>query len=235
MESNLYEACSMANLGNLLSERSLTRAEIDDLPWGSRMGGPTINDIRMWHHQMARLLAMGASIKSIADTIGKTYNRVWLISKDPMMMELAAEYLAEQQSRSKGNFDYIVSKQEETMMIYEDIRNYAANQLRDSLEDIDQGRADKLSASAYMKIISDMSDRSGLPKVTTNININTGMDARLELANIRSNAARKVPEIIELKPLRASFLPPVQSGAGQSSPSSGAPPSRPEPMKLRRI
>ena len=221
--------------GNLLSERSLTRAEIDGLEWGCRHGGPTINDIRMWHHQMARLLAEGASLKSIADTVGKSYNRVWLLSKDPMMMELSAEYLAEHQAKHKDAFEYIVSKQEETMIIFEDIRNLAASQLRDSLEDIDQGKSDRLNASTYSKIIADMGDRSGMGKVQTNININTGMDSRLELATIRSNAARKAPKIIELKPLQASFLPPVQSGAAQSSPSSGGPPSRPEPMKLRRI
>ena len=106
----------MAN-GDVIAERRLTKAEVDGLSWTNRMGGPTINDIRYWHHQMARLLAEGSSVQAVANTIGKSYNRVWVISKDPCMMELIAEYHAEFEAAHKASHDYIITKHEEALKI----------------------------------------------------------------------------------------------------------------------
>lgn len=207
----------------VISERFLTAKEVSALTHGSRSGGPSVGEIRYWHHHMARLLAGGMNIKRIAETLGHSYSQVWALSKDPLIQELASEFLAEKEEEHQANLNAIFDLQDETLLTMAQCRNMAVTMLRDQMEDARDGRADPIHPKVLLSIQADMNDRMGLGKTQTMVH-KSDMAQVLELANIRSDSVRKV---IELKPLRESFLPPVEPGAVLT-------PSAPPP-RLRRI
>jgi hypothetical protein len=191
------------------------------------MGGPTINDIRYWHHHMARLLAMGDSLQKVAEALGKSYHRVWMLSKDPMMLELVAEYYAEFDSTSRRK--QIIQTHEEITHMAAQVKVLALAELRDRIEENPAG----IPTKVILEIFGSTADRTGHGKVATQVNVSS-MDVRLELCNQRSDKVRLPAEVIELRAqpgVPALSLRALPSAGEQREVGSSPQP----PVRLRRI
>lgn len=60
---------------------------------------PSLNNVRTIHHKAARLLAAGCSIVETSVATGISYNRLWILTRDPAFAELKAHYEEEERER----------------------------------------------------------------------------------------------------------------------------------------
>jgi len=193
--------------GSVFEVRPLTEA---DLRGGFAPRYGAVQVIRDRHHAMARMLAAGMRPREIATALGCSTQSVQVLSRDPALIELVAEYRVEVDAEQQPQID-------------ESIRTMTRIRLK-SLQELD-GMLDQsietgnpLPPRVLLSMAEFASDRTGFAKRTEHVNFDGDMATKLEFAIRRST------KVIEARP-----NPQPAGGEGQSFRLAHAPPL------LRRI
>lgn len=178
------------------SVRELAPAELENLIRGK---GSSVKKFRDSHHRLARLFASGLRPGEVAELGGYSLVRVSTLYGDPAFKELIASY--------RNSVD--VSWRESVDEYYEVInsnRTLAARLINDKLS---EAEPEDLPLNQLVAIHADAADRTGYPKRTVAVNVNTDFASLLDRAIKRSGQVAKPPE---LKVIEGSKPAPLEAG-----------------------
>lgn len=139
---------------------------------------PVVARFRDPHHRVARLIATGMRPEQVAMECGYSISRIYTLSKDPSFLELVAEY-------RKDVHTAFVTSQEEDYTSTVALNRKALRQLHEKIDRADEEN-ELLPTKELLSIFSDTSDRVGISKKTTNLNVNIDFAAKLEAAAARA-------------------------------------------------
>jgi hypothetical protein len=141
--------------------------------------------IRASHHRMAELHALSLTANEIAEITGRSLTDVRNFPKVPANAELISSKQAEILSGDPTD------PKTEYLTTLLRIRNRAASKLYDTIDD----DSVELPAALLLKVVSDLSDRTGYGRQTTQINLNMDLGERLQRARERQAKARGLVEL----------------------------------------
>lgn len=93
-----------------------------------KVGAPIIQKLRATHHNAARLLAQGKSVKEVAILVNRTAQRISDLQKDPAFIDLTSFY---RDQITETTIDQAQTLQE----TWVDIAQLATDEIQDRLED----------------------------------------------------------------------------------------------------
>ena len=168
----------------ILGVRTLSR---DDLALiKEKRNVPAVQRFRDPHHRLARLLASGLRPAEAATQVGYSLARIYLLQADPSFQELVAAYRKDVQSA-------YVSAEEERFRMATEVNLKALRHVNEHFDKADE-EGELVPLQRALAVFADTSDRVGLSKKSTNVNINVDFAAKLEAARSRSANARLVGE-----------------------------------------
>lgn len=173
------------------SVRELGAADLKGLVRGR---SPSVKQFRDSHHMVARLFAMGMRPGAVAAKIGYSLGRVSTLYNDPAFRELIETYKASVDDEWKESID-------EYFELMSANRTMAARLINDKLS---EAEPDDLPLNQLVAIHADAADRTGYPKRTVALNINTDFASLLDRAIKRSNQVATKPELKVIEGTRAA-------------------------------
>lgn len=140
----------------------------------------SVAQIREVHHTVARLTARGVKPPEIGRMINRTGATVrnWLAN--PAMVELVSQYAGEREAELLSEFDYSIELKRR-------LRTLADEEMARRLDEAPQD----VPWAQLIKLSGDMSDRTGVAKQETKVNVNFDLGTRLDQAIERSKAAKE--------------------------------------------
>lgn len=167
---------------DILGIRPLSR---DDLACvKEKRNVPAVQRFRDPHHRLARLLASGLRPAEAATQVGYSLARIYILQADPSFQDLVAAY-------RKDVHDAYVSGEEERFRMATEVNLKALRHLNEHFDKADE-EGELVPISRALSVFADTSDRVGLSKKSTNLNINVDFAAKLEGAIARSAKSRLV-------------------------------------------
>lgn len=190
---------------DILGIRPLSR---DDLACvKEKRNVPAVQRFRDPHHRLARLLASGLRPAEAATQVGYSLARIYILQADPSFQDLVAAY-------RKDVHDAYVSGEEERFRMATEVNLKALRHLNEHFDKADE-EGELVAIGRALSVFADTSDRVGLSKKSTNLNINVDFAAKLEGAIARSAKSRLVegrspppraPTTLELRPVARSYI-----------------------------
>ena len=162
---------------------------------------PAVQRFRDPHHRLARLLASGLRPAEAAAQVGYSLARIYILNADPSFQDLVAAY------RKDVHAAYI-SAEEERHRAATEVNLKALRHLNEHFDKADE-EGELIPIGRALAVFADTSDRVGLSKKSTNVNINVDFAAKLEGAIARSANAKLV---------RGRSLPPPAPTTPESRP-----------------
>lgn len=157
--------------------RSLVESDLEYLRQKS-VTTTRVQSLRDSHHNVARLIASGLKLYEVAEATGYSYQRIWVLSKDPSVVELIAHYRDQATALWRENIDHMQAMAVKNMIA-------AERQLSDKLDAADEA-GELLPTRELLAITSDRMDRFGYGKKNMNLNVNVDFAAKLEAAIART-------------------------------------------------
>ncbi len=166
----------------ILGVRPLTR---DDLACvKEKRNVPAVQRFRDPHHRLARLLASGLRPAEAATQSGYSLARIYILQADPSFQDLVAAY-------RKDVHNAYISAEEERHRAATEVNLKALRHLNEHFDKADE-EGELIPIGRALAVFADTSDRVGLSKKSTNVNINVDFAAKLEGAIARSANAKLV-------------------------------------------
>jgi hypothetical protein len=166
----------------ILGVRPLSR---DDLACvKEKRNVPAVQRFRDPHHRLARLLASGIRPAQAASEAGYSLARIYILQADPSFQDLVSAY------RKDVHLAYI-SAEEERHRAATEVNLKALRHLNEHFDKADE-EGELIPIGRALAVFADTSDRVGLSKKSTNVNINVDFAAKLEGAIARSANAKLV-------------------------------------------
>ena len=166
----------------ILSVRELTR---DDLACvKEKRNIPAVQRFRDSHHRLARLIASGLRPNDAAQQSGYSLARIYILQADPSFQNLVAAY-------RKDVHNAYISAEEERFRMATEVNLKSLRHINEHFDKADE-EGELIPISRALAVFADTSDRVGLSKKSTNVNINVDFAAKLESARARSAKARLV-------------------------------------------
>jgi hypothetical protein len=156
------------------------------------LNAPTVQKIRESHHRVARLMAMGLRPYAVAEQSGYSYQRVWLLSKDPAFQELVAKYREDVDGEWRQEVSGYYANANKA-------RDISMRMVLEQLEEADEV-GEKLPIRTLAALHGDLADRTGYGKRSTQVNVNLDFAARLDAAVKRSEQAKLEGKVIDIDP-----------------------------------
>ena len=167
---------------DILGIRPLSR---DDLACvKEKRNVPAVQRFRDPHHRLARLLASGLRPAEAATQVGYSLARIYILQADPSFQDLVSAY-------RKDVHDAYISGEEERFRMATEVNLNALRHLTEHFDKADE-EGELVPLSRALSVFADTSDRVGLSKKSTNLNINVDFAAKLEGAIARSAKSRLV-------------------------------------------
>lgn len=152
---------------------------------------PAIARLRDPHHRLARLIASGLKVNEAAIEAGFSLARAYVLHADPSFQNLVESY-------RKDIREAFVSGQED---YYNEVTALNRKALRHIHEHFDKAEeeGDLVPLRMAHSVFTDTSDRVGIPKKSTSINVNLDFAAKLEerLKRARERSAEVQSPVIE--------------------------------------
>jgi hypothetical protein len=146
----------------------------------------TMGALRASHERILVLCALGNTFVEIAEITGYSPSRVATICNAPAAQERIAQMVTEVRAeliKRELDADYAMKDLERrTAML-------AANMEYDQLAEA-EAKGTFIPLRDLQRRVADYNDRYGVPKKSTNVNINTDFGSKLEEAIARSDAVR---------------------------------------------
>lgn len=168
--------------------RPLTAEEYSAALQPIRPPSLTTERIRASHHIVALYAAMGLRPTEIAEKCGYTSHRVNTLLRAPAFQQLVAEKRAEIEDR-------LIEETIDIVALDRSAWAMAIRQRYDALAAADES-GEAIPLRTLSSMIADGSDRYGVPKKSTNVNLNADFAAELERALARSDS----PNVITVEP-----------------------------------
>ena len=166
----------------ILGVRQLSR---DDLACiREKRNVPAVQRFRDPHHRLARLLASGLRPAEAATQVGYSLARIYILQADPSFQDLVSAY-------RKDVHNAYISAEEERHRAATEVNLKALRHLNEHFDKADE-EGELIPIGRALAVFADTSDRVGLTKKSTNVNINVDFAAKLEGAIARSAKARQV-------------------------------------------
>jgi hypothetical protein len=166
----------------ILGVRQLSR---DDLACiREKRNVPAVQRFRDPHHRLARLLASGLRPAEAATQVGYSLARIYILQADPSFQDLVSAY-------RKDVHNAYISAEEERHRAATEVNLKALRHLNEHFDKADE-EGELIPIGRALAVFADTSDRVGLSKKSTNLNINVDFAAKLEGAIARSAKARLV-------------------------------------------
>jgi hypothetical protein len=157
---------------------------------------PATQRLRDPHHALARLIAAGVRPKDAAAQTGYTISRVYVLHSDPTFKDLVAKY------RDDVDGAY-VDAQEEVYAAHNRVRLKALNHLEQAFDKAEE-EGELIPFRNSLAAFSDLSDRVGVQKKSTQTNINLDFAKDLEARLASARAVRDQIRQIEGQAIRVS-------------------------------
>lgn len=189
----------------ILGIRPLSRTDLECIR--EKRNVPAVQRFRDPHHRLARLLASGVRPAEAATQAGYSLARIYILQADPSFQDLVAAYRKDVQQA-------YVSAEEERFRTATEVNLKALRHLNEHFDKADE-EGELVPISRALAVFADTSDRVGLSKKSTNLNINVDFAAKLEGAIARSAKSRLVegrrspppaPTTLELRPVARSYI-----------------------------
>lgn len=161
---------------SVLAVREITPLEAEAARRVTRTGDgpqPAMKNVRLRHHELARLLAAGLTDAEAAKIVDMHPTTIGTLKRSPAFKNLLIHYAALRDGEALG----IAARLKETGL---DALLELASRLRDSPEDI--------PTAEIRKIATDLLDRAGFSPVQKNVNINSGL-SKDDIAELRKQHA----------------------------------------------
>lgn len=155
--------------------------------------------LRHSHHQVATLDAMGMEIGDICQVTGYSTTRIMTLRADPAYQMLVAQF------RERID-DGLIEKAKDAMGVKLELMTIADRQIRDIIEE-KEDEGETLSFRDALKLSTEMSDRVGYGKHTTNTNYNVNYATSLEERIRRRNQTPPVAETLPPQAERSAVVP----------------------------
>jgi len=166
----------------ILGVRPLSR---DDLACvKEKRNVPAVQRFRDPHHRLARLLASGIRPAQAASEAGYSLARIYILQADPSFQDLVSAY-------RKDVHNAYISAEEERHRAATEVNLKALRHLNEHFDKADE-EGELIPIGRALAVFADTSDRVGLSKKSTNVNINVDFAAKLEGAIARSANAKLV-------------------------------------------
>lgn len=183
--------------------RELTSADIPKL-LEPRHPGQRLSRIRESHRMVARLIASGLGTGEIAARTGRNPNSITLLTKDPQVMNLVAEYRQAIDDSFKASFDAYAQTATANML-------RAEQQITDKLEEA-EANDETLPIRDLVAISRDAADRFGYGKHSSKT-VNVDFASALDKAMARSEQARLVGvETVSVQQVEIGMGSSIQQG-----------------------
>jgi hypothetical protein len=166
----------------ILGIRELSRDDLDCVK--EKRNVPAVQRFRDPHHRLARLLASGLRPAEAATQVGYSLARIYILQVDPAFQDLVSAY-------RKDVHEAYISAEEERHRAATEVNLKALRHLNEHFDKADE-EGELVPISRALAVFADTSDRVGLSKKSTNVNINVDFAAKLESAIARSSRARLV-------------------------------------------
>ena len=166
----------------ILGIRPLSRDDLDCLK--DKRNVPAVQRFRDPHHRLARLLASGLRPAEAAAQVGYSLARIYVLQADPSFQELVAAY-------RKDVHDAYISAEEERFRMATEVNLKSLRHINEHFDKADED-GELIPIGRALAVFADTSDRVGLSKKSTNVNINVDFAAKLESARARSAKARLI-------------------------------------------
>ncbi len=171
----------------ILSVEPLTRAEVPKSHHRS-----AVSRIRDVHHRMAQLYAAGLKPRAIAEITGRSVVSVREWRRSPASEELVAQY----REGIEGEITEVLGEQ---VKIITRARPIAWSQILDQLVEAEES-GEPLPIRSLLAIAGDTSDRTGLGRQATQVNINVGIGAELEKRMRRAGSLMDRRAVVDVTP-----------------------------------
>jgi len=166
----------------ILGVRPLSR---DDLACvKEKRNVPAVQRFRDPHHRLARLLASGIRPAQAASEAGYSLARIYILQADPSFQDLVSAY-------RKDVHNAYISAEEERHRAATEVNLKALRHLNEHFDKADE-EGELVPIGRALAVFADTSDRVGLSKKSTNVNINVDFATKLEGAIARSANAKLV-------------------------------------------
>lgn len=165
--------------------RSLARSDLSVLL--EKRPKVELKTLRDTHHRIARALAAGLPVTTVAALCGMSLNRVSILKADPAFMELIAHY------RGQITADHFEALDTVTEYLGS-VRTKSLAMLEDKI-DAASDAGEFLPTRDLVSMAELGLDRTGYGKVNKNVNVNIDFAANLEAARRRSAQARPMSVI----------------------------------------
>lgn len=188
--------------------RPMTREDLE-LIREKRTASP-VQRFRDPHHRLARLIAGGLRIKDAAQACGYSLPRAYTLTSDPAFQELVARYRADVH-------EAFVSSEQEGYSLAQEVNRKALRHIAEHFDKADE-EGELIPLNRALSVFADTSDRVGIAKKSTQVNINMDFATKLEDAIKRSG---KVIDVTPSPPSATKDLPnsaPVAEAAPSNSP-----------------
>lgn len=186
----------MLHRGKIASDLQITairELSRDDLACvKDKRSAPAVQRFRDPHHRLARLLASGLRPAEAATQAGYSLARIYILQADPSFQDLITAY-------RKDVHNAFISAEEERHRTATEVNLKALRHLNEHFDEADE-KGELVPLGRALAVFADTSDRVGLSKKSTNVNINVDFAAKLEGAIARSRNARLVDEVRSTTP-----------------------------------
>lgn len=160
----------------------------------SRGSPSTVRKLRDQHHRMAELLAFGLKPTEVARVMGRSAMSVGLFRESPAGGELIAQ-------KRKDVFERDLDANSLCLELMAQTRQAALQLVLDQLVEATE-TGEVLPIKDLVKIVTEMSDRTGFGRTQTQINVNLGTGAELAKRRAKANAFIEAKaEPIDITPL----------------------------------
>ena len=157
----------------ILSVRALTRDDLLRLK-DDRVPPPRVKAFRATHHRLARLVAAGHRTEDILRITGYSYQRLFVLNKDPAFQELVAQFQAKVDEAT-------LDERIENELVAAEI---IARGLRtiDAHFDAADESGELIPLKTLAPVLGDLMDRFGYSKKTVQTNVNVDFARKVEHA-----------------------------------------------------
>lgn len=169
---------AVAKALKITSIRPLTREDLGEITKHRGSAVSLVTKLRDAHHRVARLLASGLRDGEVSLATGYSLGRIYQLKQDPTMKDLIAKY------RDIVDEAFVDSQTEH----YETLTRVKMKSARMLEEHLDKADEDDelIPINRLVSIFDTVSDRVGITKRSTNLNVNVDFAAKLEAAIARS-------------------------------------------------
>lgn len=155
--------------------RPLTAADLALLEAPRGVVSSPIKKLRESHHLLARCIAMGWSLREIADKTGYSYSRISILKNDPTFAELIAYYRAKvDEMRDIAQRDHFT----QLAALHTDV----VEEIHDRVQD----QPELISTDTLIDLAKFTADRVGLGPTHKNVNVNFDLAGRVAAGRQRA-------------------------------------------------